>query len=892
MTAEPAARTAPRRGVDVLVFALFLLLPAVLLGDSLFGGNRFLPYDPAEFPPAAMQLSPPELAAVRATANYDATEAPIWFQVELQLAREAVAERLLPHWNPYVRTGAPMLAHGHLGLMNPLVWPALLFADPADGLLYLTYAMFALAGALMFGCLRALGLRTAGAAFGALAFAWSGTLCANGHWYMRMEPLVMLPGMLWAIVRIADGKGPRRWFAVAGLALAMMCTWMSGFPQYGIPVTLLAAVFGLCFVLRELRRGPGAVWAVAWRIGAGALLGVLLAMPQLLQMLEFYPLSNRPIDEAFDRAARHAFAPFGFLGYLLPDAFSHPGDRTLPTEVSPLPYLWSDLRHWTTGAQLLPNYNFTEYAVFPGTLPLLFAVLALLGRGPRWRWFALVAFAGVFVLATGAFGARAAYLLPGLKTVPPYRFVGPASALLAMLAAIGFDRLHAETRPWLLRVSAVVLAAVGGYAVATSTHPVAKTTADDPWLVAIVERYRGVYAEEFHVAPAQITPAAAFEKKFSPNGRDAIRDARLRWENNLLRGGVFVLIGAGFLFATSLRRRELGLRGWPAIFAFGATAVQLGLFGFALDRGQACAHPATDDPVHAFLRAQRDAAQEHRDGGFLVARGLGVGGSPDVWNLAPGTLAMEHIRDLNFYTFVDKWSDKPIRRLYGDGFILRGFVCDAFPDDATLELPWWDLMGLRYVLALHPMQHAGARVGPETVGGQDYFVYERPHALPRGFVVPALRVIDGEDAQIDALVQKDLEPRASVIVSGDGAAALGKLESRFEDAGKREVRFVHEDQKRLTVEVGPGDTGYLVLADTFFPGWQATLNGEPVPIVRGNLYQRVVRVPPMRCLVEFRFRADGFVPGLAIGGAAVLGLCLLLVLGLRRGVARTDADAG
>lgn len=880
MNAEPTASRNASRGADALLFLLFLLLPAVLLADSLFTENRFLPYDTAEFPPAALQLSDQQLAAVRATANHDATEAPIWFQIELQLAREAVAHRTLPHWNPYVRTGAPMLAHGHLGLINPLVWPALWFEDPANGLLFLTYAMFALAGGLMFGCLRALGLGKGGAAFGALAFAWSGTLTANGHWYMRMESLAMLPGMLWAIVRIADGDGPRRWLAVVGLALGMAATWLSGFPQYGIPVTLLTAAFGLCFVLRALRHGPRAAWSIAWRIAAGAGLGVLLAMPQLLQMLEFYPLSNRPIDEAFDRAARHAFAPFGFLGYLFPDAFSHPGDATLPTEAAPLPYLWSDLKHWTTGEQLLPNYNFTEYALFPGTLPLVFAALALLRRGPRWRWFAAAALAAVCLLATGAFGAREAYLLPGIKTVPPYRFLGPACALLAMLAAVGFDRMSRNTTPWLMRVLAVVLAAGGGFCIATSTTPIpARTQLDDPWLTTIVERYRDAYAKELHVSPREVTPAAAMQVKFSPGGRDAIHDARERWQSNLLRGGVFLCIGAGFLFVTSLRRRELGLRGWPAILVFGATALQLGLYGFALDRGQPCEHPA-DTAVHAFLREQRDAA--HADGGFLVGRGLGRGGSPDVWNLAPGTLAMEHIRDLNFYTFVDKWSDRPIRRLYGDAFILRGFVCDALPDDDRLELPWWDLMGLRYVLALHPMQHAGARVGPTEIGGQDYFVYERPHWLPRGFVVPTLRVIDGEDAQIDALVAKDLAPRDSVIVSQADADLLRKPSSQVEGAGHRQVRFLHEDGKRLGIEVSAGDEGYLVLADTFFPGWTATIDGQPAPLARGNLYQRVLHLPPTKCIVEMRFRADGFLPGIAIGGGAALLLILCISLGLRR----------
>ena len=49
--------------------------------------------------------------------------------------------------------------------------------------------------------------RKTAALFGAIAFQWSGTLCSNGHWYMRMEPLAMLPGMLWALVDLERARG-------------------------------------------------------------------------------------------------------------------------------------------------------------------------------------------------------------------------------------------------------------------------------------------------------------------------------------------------------------------------------------------------------------------------------------------------------------------------------------------------------------------------------------------------------------------------------------------------------------------------------------------------------------------------------------------------------------
>ncbi len=881
--------TARRR--DALAFVLFLLLPAILLADCVFGGRHYLPYDISEFPPLGDQLTATQRQELRATANYDATEAPIWFRTELLLAREALARGQLPHWNGYVRNGAPMLAHGHTGLLNPVHWPALLFADPDDGLLCLTYTMFALAGGLMFGLLRAAGLGRSASVFGGIAFAWSGTLTANGHWFMRMEPLAMLPGLCWAMLAIARRRGRDRCLPTAGLALATMATWMSGFPQYGIPVTLLAAGLGAALCLRELRGG----WRPATRLCGwlllGGGLGLLLAMPQLLQMLQFYPLSNRPIDETLDRASRHAFSAVGFLGYVFPTLFSQPGDVTLPQDASPLPWLWSDLHHWETGAPLLPNYNFTEYAIFPGTLTLLFAVLALLLKGPRWRLLPIAALALVWVLATGAFGTHLAYLLPGIKTVPPYRFAGPACALVAMLAAVGFDALRRGAAPWLLRGLAVVLAAVGSYCIAESTHAIAtKTALDDPWLVRIVDRNRDAYAAAKGMPVADVTPAAAMAFVFTTADRedptvrhDAIALGKQRLHDNLWRGGWLMWLGAAAMFALSMRRRERCLAGWPAAAAIAVTAAELLDFGHALNRGQPLPY-AHDSVVHQFLREQRDA---HADaGGILIARGSGRAGP---WNLPGGTLAAEHIRDLNFYTFVDKWSDLPIRRLYGDDQILRGFVCNALPDSEKLELPYWDLIGLRYLLATEPMQHAGRLVlsyelHPDGGAARRYFVYERPHALPRAWVVPEVCLADSEEQLITQLVDPGLGPRDAVWMQRDGEIeALLRLPSAPSEvpAAARAVTFRHEDAKRLVLEVAPGRPGYLVVADTFFPGWEVTVDDQPAPLLRGNLSQRVVPIGAGRSVVHFRFRATGFVPGMVIGGLAGIALLTLLVLGHR-----------
>ena len=57
----------------------------------MFGGNTFVPFDPAAFPPAALTLDTAELQAAQQGANYDVTEVWPWLLPEMELAQQEVA---------------------------------------------------------------------------------------------------------------------------------------------------------------------------------------------------------------------------------------------------------------------------------------------------------------------------------------------------------------------------------------------------------------------------------------------------------------------------------------------------------------------------------------------------------------------------------------------------------------------------------------------------------------------------------------------------------------------------------------------------------------------------------------------------------------------------------
>jgi uncharacterized membrane protein YfhO len=80
----------------------------------------------------------------------------------------------------------------------------------------------------------------------------------------------------------------------------------------------------------------------------------------------------------------------------------------------------------------------------------------------------------------------------------------------------------------------------------------------------------------------------------------------------------------------------------------------------------------------------------------------------------------------------------------------------------------------------------------------------------------------------------------------------------------------------------------LVVSEVFYePGWQATLDGDPVEIHRANWLLRAVKVPPGRHELVMRFDPPAFKLGatLSIGAYALILLALAasVVLERRRG---------
>lgn len=856
---------------SLLAAFVLLLLPSLLLHRALFLGEDFVPFDLTTFAPASVGLEPEEIAHRRQGGNYDITEKLSICVPEYQLARTELSEGRFPHWNPYVRAGAPLFANALDGFAYPPHW--LFFAlQPERAFGFVAWFAFALAGLFMFGFLREVGLRVLPSLFGAVVFQMSGTLAANAHFFMRMETLVWLPAGFWALERIFKQAGVRRIPAVCAFALSLGLCWLAGFPPYALACSLAFGLYVVALGLRTWRMSgvKPAAGMVAWS-GLGILCGIAIAAIQLLPMIDYFPEAQRELTQDAAGLAAQGFDPAGLLGYVMPAPFGHPTETSvLPYAHNPLLYLVYSRADPQTGRLFFPiNFVYTEYAVYLGAIPLLCIVLGLLKGSVRFLWFALPTLVFFLALATGDGVFRLLGWIPVLQSSPPMRFVAVACFFGAALAAMGLDVAPAPGR--LRRWAAV---GVGGLMVGLCL--LCQITSEG--MLRDLEGTKQTLVREIGARWSSSYPEVASDPDVVLRWIGPYTEAALdRFSSQALYGAIaFLLATAWLVFLPGLGMRGAWRRRAQSLLvgsAVALTALELLLLAMPVNPTFPRREPS-DTPVHRFLREQRLG---HRaEGGFTVARVAREVQEPVAF--PPNLLIPEQIRDLNCYAFVDRRSHLPFRQLYGPDQMIRDYWLKALPADARLDLPIFDLFGVRYLLTTEEIPRLGKPATPPYEGpGGAFWIYEREKALPRAFLVPEAVPVATDGEAVDRLIAADFDPRARVLLHD---VAEGSELQRTADPSRlaqATVRFTLDHPQEIEILVRDSPGAWLVLTDSAMSHWAATLNGGDIEWHRANLCFRAVWIPAGDHELRFTYHAASFLSGLIVT-SITLGALLILLL--------------
>lgn len=173
-------------------------------------------------------------------------------------------------------------------------------------------------------------------------------------------------------------------------------------------------------------------------------------------------------------------------------------------------------------------------------------------------------------------------------------------------------------------------------------------------------------------------------------------------------------------------------------------------------------------------------------------------------------------------------------------------------------------------------------------------VYENPNPLPRAWLVPQAQVLPNEEDVLAALKQPAFEPLHTVVLAQnhDNTSIPAPADESLPLSMAEPVSVLAYGPNEILLAAHAERPGYLVLSEVWFPGWLATVNGEPAPVLRANYTFRALPVPDGDLEIRLWYASESWRRGLALLGVGFLllaGLYLsrlvtLKVRGVQRGV--------
>ncbi len=190
----------------------------------------------------------------------------------------------------------------------------------------------------------------------------------------------------------------------------------------------------------------------------------------------------------------------------------------------------------------------------------------------------------------------------------------------------------------------------------------------------------------------------------------------------------------------------------------------------------------------------------------------------------------------------------------------------SYMEAATAGGGRFEVEGVSHVLSGFP--GTVADWPPPTTAGTAY-IFQNPHAQDRARLIGQPIYVQNEQEAISAVRANGRGMRERLIVE-DPDRPLS--ETAQVNNGTARIRV--DQPERVVVETVSDADAYLVLADTYDPGWSATVDGRPVPIRPAFIAFRAVYLPAGRHEIVFTYTPSGFRTGLVL---TVFGTMLALI---------------
>ncbi len=713
------------------------------------------------------------------------------FQAAFEPLRAIVARAWregLPLWSPALANGMPLLASPFAGVLYP---PNLVLAlAPAEtgrllSILVVLHVVFGGWGAARLA--RRLGQGVAGGTAAALAFSLSGATVSGTYMVVLVCTAMWLPWLVLACLGVREER--RRAFLALGAVLGMMLLAAD-------PAMILAGSIGVACLLVRGDLAPGKVG----RVAAGLAVGLLLASPALLAIRRYFPATVRAAGLNPAERVSRSLHPLEAVGFLVPDAY---GSRVLAGPDGGILYPGQKDGN---GPPLFPG-------LYVGASALALGFVGAV-RGPaRTRlvaWFALLV-----LLALGRYGPFAFVSdLPALAALRfPSKWILAAGLPLALLVGGGVSALEGDRAPANRRLLAGSLACA---------------------LIVLAAVAAGANLGLGRFLAGASVPAGSGRPL-----QEVAESIRIRLLEGAARGAVPALVALGVVRAAG----SAGGAPWMVslLLALDLVAANRSLAPTAPARfyeaTPAAVRVIREDPrgharvwVDQSMAARAVLARAPSDPAALDAALVGRRERLDAYTTAAYGLPLAFHVDLE--------------ALGTSRYALLTSLAYSVPLRARVSL--LGAAGVSHLVS--PTALADERldeIASVDVGSdQPLRVYRNRALLPRARLVKAVvPVRRGFDAEVLARVDDAFFGGRTIVDADDLPRVAAAWKAAGIEAPGGDVRLVEDSSARVSLRTSGGG-GFLVLSDSFAPGWRAGIDGRAATIFPADVAFRMVVVPP------------------------------------------------
>jgi hypothetical protein len=166
----------------------------------------------------------------------------------------------------------------------------------------------------------------------------------------------------------------------------------------------------------------------------------------------------------------------------------------------------------------------------------------------------------------------------------------------------------------------------------------------------------------------------------------------------------------------------------------------------------------------------------------------------------------------------------------------------------------------------------------ELVYDNEIKIYQNHNVFPRSFVVHNAEVIKDEKKILDRLDDLNFDLRNSVVIEKD----LPPQFTNTKSVDNSTVDIIEYNPDSVVLQANMESDGFLILTDTFYPGWRAFIDDKETDIYEADYFLRAVYLEKGPHSVVFKYVPATFWFGLYLSlatAAVIIGYFTLRFVG-------------